>query len=213
MTEDAPSGGARAARAAEEPAPRRRRVPIWALGLAGALLGAAYAGLVERMHVGPPFVMLALGGMTLALAGAALVRVIDPLTGGALSAALPRGNRRRRELEREKQLVLKAIKEIELDYQMRKIAERDYREMVERYRARAMRLMTEIEAGDDYRALIERELALRLKLGPGKAAGEGLPAPQASAPGAAAPARRACPGCATVNDPDAQFCKQCGNRL
>ena len=39
-----------------------------------------------------------------------------------------------RELEREKQLVLKAIKEIELDYQMRKIAERDYREMVERYR-------------------------------------------------------------------------------
>ena len=52
--------------------------------------------------------------------------------------------------------MLKAIKEIELDYQMRKIAERDYREMVERYRARAMRLISELEAGDDYRALIER---------------------------------------------------------
>ena len=97
--------------------------------------------------------------MTLALTGAALVRVIDPLAGNSLSAvSTVRGGRRRRELEREKQLVLKAIKEIELDYQMRKIAERDYREMVERYRTRAIRLMSEIEAGDDFRVLIEREL-------------------------------------------------------
>ena len=69
-----------------------------------------------------------------------------------------------RELEREKQLVLKAIKEIEFDYQMRKIAERDYREMVERYRNRAMRLISEIDAGDDFRGLIEKELKLRLEL-------------------------------------------------
>ena len=69
-----------------------------------------------------------------------------------------------RELEREKQLVLKAIKEIEFDYQMRKIAERDYREMVERYRNRAMRLISEIEAGGDFRGLIEKELKLRLDL-------------------------------------------------
>ena len=52
-----------------------------------------------------------------------------------------------RELEREKQLVLKAIKEIEFDYQMRKIAERDYREMVERYRNRAMRLISRARRG------------------------------------------------------------------
>ena len=98
--------------------------------------------------------------MTLALTGAALWRVIDPLAGELAvgSGAAARGGRRPRELEREKQLVLKAIKEIELDYQMRKIAERDYREMVERYRTRAMRLMSEIEAGDDFRVLIEREL-------------------------------------------------------
>ena len=69
-----------------------------------------------------------------------------------------------RELEREKQLVLKAIKEIEFDYQMRKIAERDYREMVERYRNRAMRLISELDAGGDYRGLIEKELKLRLEL-------------------------------------------------
>ena len=151
----------------------RKRVPLWILALAGAGAAALYALLVEKMRFGPPMVMFALGGMTLALSGAALWRVIDPLTGAATSAGnVGRSGRRRRELEREKQLVLKAIKEVELDYQMRKIAERDYREMVERYRTRAMRLMTEIEAGDDFRALIEKELAMRLKLEGGKPAAE-----------------------------------------
>jgi len=117
-----------------------------------------------------------------------------------------RTGRRLRELEREKQLVLKAIKEIELDYQMRKVAERDYREMVERYRGRAMRLITEIEAGDDYRALIERELAMRLKL-------PAAPVPAAAPAPAATPAPRACAGCGSGNDEDAQFCKKCGQRL
>jgi hypothetical protein len=156
----------------------RRRLPLPVLALAGAVAAALYALLVEKMRFGPPLVMFALGGMTLALAGAALVRVIDPLTGdsGTAGAGAALGGRRKRELEREKQLVLKAIKEVELDYQMRKIAERDYREMVERYRTRAMRLMSEIEAGDDFRALIEKELAMRLKLEAGKAPADQAPA-------------------------------------
>lgn len=186
----------------------RRRVPIWILGLSGAAVAALYAVLVEKMHFGPPLVMFALGGMTLALTGAALVRVIDPLTGGVVAGSLAatRGGRRKRELDREKQLVLKAIKEVELDYQMRKVAERDYREMVERYRTRAMRLMSEIEAGDDFRALIEKELAMRLKLEAGKpAVADAAPAAVASSP--------TCASCSTPNDDDAQFCKKCGQRL
>jgi DNA-directed RNA polymerase sigma subunit (sigma70/sigma32) len=79
--------------------------------------------------------------------------------------------------------VLKAIKEVELDYQMRKIAERDYREMVERYRTRALRLMTEIEAGDDFRSLIEKELAMRLKLEGARPAAE--PSKSVASPAAA----------------------------
>ena len=193
---------------AEAAPPERRRVPLWAIALAGALAAAAYAGLIEKMRLGPPLVMLTLGGMTLALAGAAIYRVIDPLSREPGAATPVRTGRRLKELEREKQLVLKAIKEIELDYQMRKVAERDYREMVERYRARAMRLITEIEAGDDYRALIERELAIRLKVqGPAAAA----PAAPVTVP--EAPARRACAGCGTGNDDDAQFCKKCGKPL
>jgi hypothetical protein len=193
----------------------KRRIPIWLLGLGGAAVAAGYAFLVEKMHFGPPLVMFTLGGMTLALTGAALMRVIDPLAGNSLAAvSTVRGGRRPRELEREKQLVLKAIKEIELDYQMRKIAERDYREMVERYRTRAMRLMSEIEAGDDFRVLIERELTMRLKLDAAKPTS--APAPKAPEPEPAASATFApstCAACATVNDDDAQFCKKCGAKL
>ena len=201
-----------------KPAPtERRRIPIWILGLGGAAAAAGYAFLVEKMHFGPPMVMFALGGMTLALTGAALMRVIDPLAGNSLAAvSTVRGGRRPRELEREKQLVLKAIKEIELDYQMRKIAERDYREMVERYRTRAMRLMSEIEAGDDFRVLIERELTMRLKLEAVKPAVAPAPTPaqsEAAAPAAAAVTTSTCATCATVNDDDARFCKTCGAKL
>lgn len=203
----------------------RRRIPLWLLALAGALAAGAYAALIEKMRFGPPLVMLGLGGMTLALAGAALWRVIDPLARAAWTAPVGRGARRPRELEREKQLVLKAIKEIELDFQMRKIAERDYREMIERYRTRAMRLIGEIDAGDDYRVLIERELAMRIKLAPeaGRAdvaaqteAASRAPATASATvpdPTAAPSERPACAGCGTLNDPDAQFCKKCGARL
>ena len=118
-----------------------------------------------------------------------------------------------RELEREKQLVLKAIKEIEFDYQMRKIGEREYREMVERYRQRAMRLISELDAGGDYRGLIEKELKLRLELPvadqirmPARREDDGRAAP-------AAGARPTCPACDTENDPDAKFCKSCGGKL
>jgi len=190
-----------------EPAAPPRRFPLWAIALLGALAAALYAAFVEKMQLGPPFVMLSLGGLSVALAGAALYRVIDPLAHEAGSEPPPRTGRRLRELEREKQLVLKAIKEIELDYQMRKIADRDYREMVERYRTRAMRLISEIEAGDDYRALIERELAMRLKLAgaPPPVAAAGEPAPVAGP--------RTCAGCGVQNDEDAQFCKKCGQRF
>ena len=187
---------------------RRPRVPIWVWGAAGAAVVLIYGLAVERMRLGPPLVMLALGGMTLAFAAAALWRVIDPLTRAQVPdeepTLLSRGATR--ELEREKQLVLKAIKEIELDYQMRKIAERDYREMVERYRNRAMRLISELDAGGDFRGLIEKELKLRLELPPAE--------PAAPAKGAAtASVRPTCATCKTDNDIDAKFCKSCGAKL
>ena len=187
-------------------APPRRRVPAIVLGLGGAFIAAVYGVTVMHMRMGAPLVMLALGGLTLVLSGIALWRVLDPLSRAGVDSAspsAPRGSGRLRELEREKQLVLKAIKEVELDYQMRKIAEPDYKDMVERYRARALRLIGELEAGDNFRPLIEREL--RDRLAAAESAKAAVPAETATA--------GLCPSCSTRNDEDAQFCKKCGGKL
>jgi hypothetical protein len=129
----------------------------------------------------------------LMLAGLSLYKVVEPLLREGVEQPLaPHAPGRRRELERDKQAVLKAIREIELDFQMRKIAESDYRDLVQRYRLRAMRIIRELDAGDDYRSLIEDELKTRLS---------------------ASPTPGGCPACGAGNDADARFCKKCGEKL
>lgn len=151
-----------AVRTQSEPA-LRRRVPAWAVVLAGAVVATAYGMLVARMSLGGPLVVLGLGGVALSAAALTFYRMVAPLLhSDAESAAAPPAPARRRDLERDKQAVLKAIREIELDYQMRKISEPDWRELSQRYRARAMRIIRELDAGDDFRGLIEQELKARL---------------------------------------------------
>jgi hypothetical protein len=193
---------------------RRRRAPALVLGLGGGAVTMLYGVTVMRLRMSAPLVMLGLGGLTLVLAGIALWRVLDPLSRAEGVARLaPRAPLRLRELEREKQLVLKAIKEIEFDYQTRKVAEPDYKDMIERYRRRAMRLITEIEAGDNFKPLIEREL--RDRLAAQDAAGE-LPketSKETTKESTTASEPTACPACGVRNDDDAQFCKKCGEKL
>lgn len=141
------------------------RIPSWVIILLGITLAVLYGLFIAGLRPGAALVLMALGGLAVALCGLALFRVVDPLLRPAAAAARAKASRqsvRVRELEREKQLVLKAIREVEHDYQMRKISEVDYKEMSHRYRARAMRLIQEIDAGDDFRSLIESELKLRL---------------------------------------------------
>ena len=81
------------------------------------------------------------------------------------------GSRTRVALEREKNLLLRSIKELEFDRAMGKVAEGDYEEMVGRLRSRAVRLLQQLDnTSSGYRELIERELASRLvKAGDGAA--------------------------------------------
>jgi hypothetical protein len=190
-------------------------------GVVGGLLSATYAHFAMGMRFSPPLVMMGLGGLTLVLTAFALWRVVDPLTRDEVRAvAEKRAPLRIRELEREKQTVLKAIKET------------DYREMVERYRARALRVMSELAVGDDYRALIERELKDRLAVIRATAVAPSGPSIVVSAvvavsTGGASVASDsggtlditqkvitgACGACGIVNDIDARFCKSCGIAL
>jgi hypothetical protein len=98
---------------------------------------------------------------------------------------------------------------------MGKIADEDFREMTGRLRARAIRLMKQLDAAGGYRAQIERDLAKRLgdgqATGPARPAGEALAATAAPASGRAA--GRTCAACSTANDADARFCKSCGGQL
>jgi hypothetical protein len=116
------------------------------------------------------------------------------------------------ELRDEKRRVLRAIKELDFDFGMGKLSKADYDQIRETYQVRAIEVMRDLdEAGSlhpQVAALLER-----------KASGESLiDAEPAPAPGAAVEAKpdaeaRACAGCGGQNDPDAKFCKHCGQGL
>jgi hypothetical protein len=178
----------------------RRKIVSPLLAVIGAAAGVAYGVFAAKLSFGPPLVVMGLGGMTLVLAALALFKVLDPLLRtGAEPVEARQAPVHLRELERDKQAVLKAIREIELDYQMRKIAEPDYKELLQRYRTRAMRIIRELDAGENYRILIEEELKTRLAAMKEAPAGTG--------------AVVACGACQTANDADALFCKKCGVKL
>jgi len=134
-----------------------------------------------------------------ALVGMAALRAVQPLVGPPDDRTVVIGERTRATLERDKTLTLRAIKDLEFDRAMGKLSEEDFREMGGRLRSRAARLIKQLDAGAGYRDQIERDLAKRMGQGGEK-------------PGAAAEVR-ACAACATSNDRDAKFCKNCGARL
>jgi hypothetical protein len=134
-----------------------------------------------------------------ALVGMAALRAVRPLVAEHEDRTVVIGERTRAALERDKALTLRAIKDLEFDRAMGKLSEEDFREMGGRLRARAARLMKQLDAGSGYREQIERDLAKRL--GP---SGEKAAAVQEG---------HVCAACATVNDRDAKFCKNCGARL
>jgi hypothetical protein len=156
----------------------------------------------------PEQIVLALATVASAgYAGHALLRTLSPLVSdGAGEDTTMVSGRTRAALERDKMLTLRAIKELEFDRAMGKVAEGDFTEMRERLRARALRLIAQLDGATAYREMIERDLAARLPAAP--AATE-----IAEAEATAAPTRPACTTCGAANEPDARFCKMCGQAL
>jgi zinc-ribbon domain len=141
-------------------------------------------------------VFLGLGWLSILATGYLLVRAVqtfDLRVGGGVVDELSHG--RRDELEREKKLLVKAIKEVEFDRESGKLDGGEAAEAIARYRGRAVEILRLLDEGQgrEYEALIEKELAKRLAANP--------------------PEPRACPACQTQNDDDAAFCKKCGAKL
>jgi rubrerythrin len=106
------------------------------------------------------------------------------------------------ELEAEKEEIYRAIKDMEFDYKMGKLSGDDYRNLSERYRAKAVESLKRIEeqAGreKDLAEEIEEEIekeVLALRERPKK--GEGF----------------FCTQCGQKASPGDQFCSRCGRKL
>ena len=169
----------------------------WQFFVLAALGCATAVTFIARGQSTTSIVFLSILMATAALVGLAALRTLRPLVSTDEDRTVMIGHRTRVALEREKMLALRSIKELEFDRAMGKLSDADWQEMSGRLRARVGRLMRQLDAGAGYRDRIERELEKRL--------GEKVPA--------IAPSERACASCATVNDPDARFCKSCGAKL
>jgi hypothetical protein len=203
----------------------------WQFFTIGALFCATAAVFIIRGTSPANVIFVCLAIFAAALVGLGALRTLRPLVTGEVHEPEMVGNQTRVAIEREKNLVLRSIKELEFDHAMGKIAEGDYEEMVARLRSRAVRLLKQLDsAGSGYRELIERELASRLvKLGSARAEAldhreeeqrtesQELAVAQGLGHSAVAqgfsPVTGTCATCGTVNDEDARFCKQCGTKL
>jgi hypothetical protein len=107
------------------------------------------------------------------------------------TAAEPLAPHSREALQREKQLVLRSIKELEFDKAMGKISETDFASISAGLRARALTLMRDLDRPD----------------------ADETRAPTSAAQSPAAAASATCASCGTPNDTDARFCKSCGTRM
>ena len=170
----------------------------WQFFLLAGMLAATAAVIVATGQSPAAIIFLSLTIVAASFVGLAVYRSLAPLVSPeSVHAPTLLGGRTRAGLEREKTLALRAIKELEFDYAMKKIAKADYEEMNARLRARAIRLMRQLDAGEGYRSEIEREVAKRL----------------GAIPAAPVAVANTCGSCGTVNDTDARFCKNCGNKF
>jgi hypothetical protein len=170
----------------EEPALRP-----WQFFLLAGMLAATGVVLVSTGQSPASIVVLSITVVSASLVALGAYRALAPLVvpdAGEMPQLVV--GHTRAALEREKTLVLRAIKDLEFDFAMKKVAKHDFDEMNARLRARAVGLMRQLDSGGGYKEAIERELAAR------------LPKPQVFM----------C-ACGTVNEGDARFCKNCGQQM
>ena len=175
-------------------------LPSWQLFVLAGLVGATLVVVVSRGQSPVAIILLSLVIFAAAAVGAAALRTLVPFVRGHDALAVPVvAGRARAAIEREKTLVLRAIKDLEFDHAMGKVSNQDFADMGQRLRTRAAGLLRQLDAGAAYSTLIEQELARRL------AASGVTPAETAAA--------RFCTQCGASTAAGAKFCGQCGHRL
>ena len=193
----------------------------WHFFALAALVAAAVGVLMSRDSSPAGLILLSLTIGAAALAGLGLYHTLWPLTVAEFTeAAQMAGSRTRAAVEREKTLVLRSLKELEFDRAMSKVSEKDFHEMANRLRARALSLMKQLDIETrGYRDLIERELEARLTQSTVDSQQSTVESPPSTVEGQWSRVERrtgspsTCSECGTPNDQDARFCKGCGSAL
>ena len=196
----------------------------WQFFTLAGLMGATLVVFLSEGQSPAAIILLSFVIFGAAAVGVAAWRMFSPLAGEDAPAG-PQifGGRTRAALEREKSLVLRSIKDLEFDYAMGKVSDKDFAEMGARLRGRAAGLLRQLDAGNGYREAIQLELDKRL--GKSSRAARTLKGPreepkpeQSRGPEGSAPPEqklttKICLSCCTVNDADARFCKGCGYQM
>jgi ribosomal protein L40E len=183
----------------------------WQFFTLAGLVGATAVVFVSEGQSPASIILLSLIIFGAAGVGIAAWRTFLPLA-GANEPTGPQmfGGRTRAALEREKTLVLRSIKDLEFDYAMGKVSEKDFADMRARLRGRAAGLIGQLDAGTSYRQAIEAEIAKRV--GP-KPETKPVAAPATAVAATEKTQTKICLSCCMQNDPDARFCKGCGYQL
>jgi hypothetical protein len=199
------------------------------------LIGATIVVFFARGQTPAIVILLSLTIFAAAAIGVAMLRTLAPLTArGGPDVPQVLGGRTRAALERDKALVLRSIKDLEFDRAMGKVSEKDFVIMTARLRARATRILRQLDAGTGYREQIEKEIAKRLgeKALPPELDTRTASVRQDDDVGSAGQdsadstyevgertgeirlrSASQCASCGTQNDPDARFCKSCGTSM
>ena len=205
-------------------------LPPWQFFLLCGMLGATAVVIVATGQSIANVIILSLTIVAASFVGLGAYRTLAPLVASAIGAApVVAGGRTRAALEREKSLVLRAIKDLEFDFAMGKVAQADFDEMSGRLRRRAIGLIQQLDATAGYRDQIERELAALVSTphdptprpqdpgptsqDPGPKTQDPSPKSQDPSPKSQDPRPKTLCACGTSNDADARFCKQCGSPL
>jgi len=123
------------------------------------------------------------------------------------AAALASANAERDALLEEKTALLRALRDLQMDRDAGKLADRDFARLDKRLRERTRKVLRALDA--EIAPYRERARAML------EASAASAPAPDAKPTEQAAQAvpEATAHACGAVNDPDAVFCKRCGERL
>lgn len=179
----------------------------WHFFVLAALVAATVGVFIVGDTTPSSLILLSAAIGSAALAGLGVYRTLSPLVSGEMpKAPMVIGGRTGEAIEREKMLVLRAIKELEFDCAMGKVSESDFTEMDGRLRRRAIGLMRQLDAGEtDYRQMVLRDVEARLSK---KTVSDPLMVTETFEK-----VDSRCSNCDVINESDARFCKSCGKAL